>query len=343
MDLTPIISIVIPVYNAVYNAEKSLSECISSVLNQSFTSFELLLVDDGSVDSSLDVCNAYAQKDLRVKVIHKIHAGVSAARNTGIKAAAGKYLMFIDSDDLLPEGALKKLYDLIKNDNYDVVFGQHVLDYSARQIPKTARLAPGVYSYQDIKSNLIDDGTLTGFLFGNVWAAIYQRSPILNNNILFDEKVEVNEDGLFNFLLLSRCNKIFVTKEIVYIYRKWKTAKTRTLTKNKKFDACQQVLKGYIKLLDGNFELQMQRREISILFWNALRIEESSCSWKEAKIFLAGLLQDKSVTCNFDKLDYARMNKYKKVLSALLQRRHLFAFYFLVKYVVPILQRRVKR
>ena len=333
--MCPVVSVIIPIYNA----ERFLSECISSVLKQSFTLFELLLVDDGSVDASPSICDASEKKDSRVKVIHQVHAGVSAARNAGIKASVGKYLVFVDADDLLPEGALQKLYDLIKADNYAAVFGQHLLDYSGRQIPKAARLAPGVYSYQDVKANLIDDGTLSGFLFGSVWGAIYQKS----SNLFFDEKVELNEDGLFNFLLLSKVNKVFVTNELVYIYRKWKTAKSSVLTKNDKFYVCQQALKDYLKNLDDDFELQMQRREITILFWNALRIQGCSCSWKEAKVFLKGLLSDKCVTSNFEKLDYARMNKYKKVLFSLLQHRQLFAFFFLAKYVAPTLQKTLKR
>ena len=339
MDLAPIISIIIPVYNT----ERWLSECISSVLNQSFTLFELILVDDGSADACPSICDSYAKNDSRVKVIHKVNAGVSAARNDGIKRSVGKYIMFIDADDLLPEGALKKLYDLIKNDDYDIVFGQYVLDYPRKQIPKATRLTSGVYSYQDVKFYLIDDGTLAGFLFGSVWGGIYQRSRIVNNNILFDEKVKINEDGLFNFLLIPKCNKIFVTEEIVYIYRQWKIEKLSALTKNNNYDVCQQVLKEYIKDLDDDFELQMQRREVSILFWNALRIEKSKCSWKEARVFLENLLRDKSVTCNFEKLDFCRMNKYKRVLFALLQHHLFFTCFFLIKYVAPVLRVRIKR
>ena len=88
-------SIIVPVYNV----EQYLENCINSVLNQSFRNFQLILVDDGSKDSSGEICDRFAQKDRRVKVIHKPNAGVSAARNTGIDIAAGQFICFIDSDD----------------------------------------------------------------------------------------------------------------------------------------------------------------------------------------------------------------------------------------------------
>ena len=89
------ISIIVPVYNA----EKTLPRCIDSILAQTFTDYELILVDDGSSDGSLSVCSAYAARDSRIRVLHQENAGVSAARNAGLDAAAGKYIMFCDSDD----------------------------------------------------------------------------------------------------------------------------------------------------------------------------------------------------------------------------------------------------
>ena len=92
------VSIIIPIYNS----EQYLGKCIDSVLKQTFTDFELLLINDGSTDSSGKICDEYALKDARVRVFHKENGGVSAARNTGIKAAKGKYVTFVDADDTLP-------------------------------------------------------------------------------------------------------------------------------------------------------------------------------------------------------------------------------------------------
>lgn len=106
---SPKISIIVPVYNV----EQYLENCINSVLNQSFRNFQLILVDDGSKDSSGEICDRFVQKDSRVKVIHKSNAGVSAARNAGIDIATGQFICFIDSDDWIESEYLQKIVDEI--------------------------------------------------------------------------------------------------------------------------------------------------------------------------------------------------------------------------------------
>ena len=121
------ISIIIPVYNA----EKYLRRCIESVLSQSFTDFELILVDDGSRDFSPHICDDYAQKDSRVKVIHKANGGVIAARNDGLDIAKGEYVTFIDSDDWVERESLSTISNYR---DYDRVFFSHRLVYEGGYI-----------------------------------------------------------------------------------------------------------------------------------------------------------------------------------------------------------------
>ena len=118
----PQISIIVPVYNS----EKYLGACIDSILSQSFRDIELILVDDGSRDSSSRICDDYAQKDGRVKVIHKANGGVSAARNDGLDIAKGEYITFIDSDDWVEREYLSTLSNYR---DYDIVFFSHLLIY----------------------------------------------------------------------------------------------------------------------------------------------------------------------------------------------------------------------
>ena len=104
--MKPAVSVIVPVYNT----EKYLEECIQSVLNQSFTDFELLLIDDGSTDQSGLICDKYAKKDNRIRVFHKINGGVSSARNLGLDNAKGEWITFVDSDDCLKPDYLMNLY-----------------------------------------------------------------------------------------------------------------------------------------------------------------------------------------------------------------------------------------
>lgn len=115
-----LISIIVPVYNV----ESFISECINSVLIQSYKNFELILVNDGSTDNSPAICEQYASKDKRIKVIHKANGGLSDARNWGLKSSSGEYVVFLDSDDYWNDGnALFSLYSLLnKYSNVDVVF-----------------------------------------------------------------------------------------------------------------------------------------------------------------------------------------------------------------------------
>lgn len=112
----PIISVIVPVYNV----EKYLPRCIDSILAQTFTDFELILVDDGSPDNCGAICDEYAAKDKRVRVIHKSNGGVSSARNAGLDAASGEYVTFVDSDDYIAEDRLKQMHSSIFESKADI-------------------------------------------------------------------------------------------------------------------------------------------------------------------------------------------------------------------------------
>lgn len=116
-QITPKISCIVPVYNV----EKYLRRCVDSILNQTFTDFELILVDDGSLDNSPAICDEYAVKDSRIKVIHKVNGGVSSARNVGLDVAKGEWICFVDSDDLIEADYMQKMYEAAINNNSDFI------------------------------------------------------------------------------------------------------------------------------------------------------------------------------------------------------------------------------
>ncbi|MDT2638331.1 glycosyltransferase family 2 protein [Enterococcus dongliensis] len=138
------ISIIVPVYNV----EKYLKKCVDSILNQTFKDFELILVDDGSPDSSGAICDQYAEKDSRVKVIHKKNGGLSDARNAGIEVAKGKYLGFIDSDDYIAEDMYELLHNNIVRENADLSICGIYDVYQERQAIKKERIKRTVTSLE---------------------------------------------------------------------------------------------------------------------------------------------------------------------------------------------------
>ena len=119
------VSIVVPVYNV----EKYIEKCLDSIINQSFSNIEIILVDDGSTDNSGKICDIYEKKDTRIKVIHKKNGGLSDARNYGIEVATGEFISFIDSDDYIEENMIERLYESCKKDESDISCCAKILEY----------------------------------------------------------------------------------------------------------------------------------------------------------------------------------------------------------------------
>ena len=138
MEAFPLVSIIVPVYNA----EKHISDCLDSLLSQVFKDFEIILVDDGSKDCSGEICDRYAGKDSRVTVIHKENAGVSSARNKGIEQARGKYLVFVDSDDTVQPEYIGTLYKEITREDEDLVICGYKICRSKSLVDVTKRSTP---------------------------------------------------------------------------------------------------------------------------------------------------------------------------------------------------------
>jgi len=204
-----LISIIIPVYNA----EKYLEKCIESILVQTYKEYELILVDDGSKDNSGKICDAYAEKDGRIRVIHKKNAGVSAARNTGIENAKGEFIAFVDSDDWLEKESLEILHREIIGQNADLAAG--AFERITRKGNIKHSFKTEAYTDGEIAKNIID---LIGFLCGTVWAKLFRRNIITNEQILFNPEIPMGEDSLFLMTYMQFCKKIVLHNELVYNY-----------------------------------------------------------------------------------------------------------------------------
>ena len=207
------ISIIVPVYNV----EKYISENINSILSQACVDLELILVDDGSTDSSGNICDAYAKKDSRIKVIHQKNSGVSAARNTGIEIASGKYIVFIDSDDYLKPDYLSELYKAIISNPYSWCFcGFQEMD------EKGAVLWDCLYQ-TDKEYDIFpfsEYGSVLHKKFASMlWNRIYELDIIKTYNIRFDETLSRSEDVLFNLEYGKYCKSFSVINKPLYLHR----------------------------------------------------------------------------------------------------------------------------
>ena len=177
---SPKISIIIPVYNV----EDYLSMCIESVIAQTYKDWELILVDDGSPDNSGSICDEYASRDPRIRVIHKKNAGVSAARNTGIEAANGEWISFIDSDDWVDTDYLEK-FELDKDDADLIIQGLEYYDNRNGQYFKQIKVADCILSGTDSKKLVADNNVLGS---GYPVAKAYRKS-IIDTGVRFDTTI----------------------------------------------------------------------------------------------------------------------------------------------------------
>ena len=202
----PKISVIVPIYKV----ENYLRECVDSILNQTFSDFELILIDDGSPDNCPIICDEYAKKDARIKVLHKENGGLSSARNAGLKVAKGEFLSFVDSDDYISLNFLSNLYKTMVDVQCDMVVCQYTSnkeELTGEKISPLNVLKPNEYwgqKFSDANSTV-------------VWNKLYKKE--IFNNVIFPEG-RTHEDEFIIDVLVSRAKTIAVLKDKLYFYRK---------------------------------------------------------------------------------------------------------------------------
>lgn len=212
----PIVSIIVPVYNA----EKTIQRCVESILGQDFQDFELLLIDDGSQDASGALCDAFAQRDARVRVLHKENGGVSAARNLGLSQAQGVYLQFLDSDDWITADATTMLVrtareyqcDLVISDFYRVV-GDWVSHKGDIQ-------EDTVLSREEYAAHMMERPA--DFYYGVLWNKLYRREIVERHHLRMNPEISWCEDFMFNLEYIRYAERFYALQVPIYYYVKTK-------------------------------------------------------------------------------------------------------------------------
>lgn len=209
------VSIVLPVYNV----EEYIEECLESILKQTYHNIEVILIDDGSNDNSGKICDFFAQKDNRIKVIHKKNEGVSEARNIGIKESTGDYITFVDPDDWIVNNAIEKMVNAIQNTNAEAAFCRFIIDI----IPEEMR-----YLYQPIskkEGNGIDAVTymFDSLAYGTmVWNKLFKRDAIFKTDvdyIKFDKSLKCGEDQVWLVSVIKSLVKVCFLPDELYFWR----------------------------------------------------------------------------------------------------------------------------
>lgn len=257
--MLPLISIIVPVYNV----EHYLPRCIDSILAQTYSNLEIILVNDGSSDDSGHICDLYAERDSRIHVIHKQNGGVSSARNTALEVYSGEYLMFVDSDDYISESAVEELYKRILSDGSDMAVGKHVdIDEDGNINDSFCNwMKDAVLSKEEIFNQLGEKSHVTEVL----WAKIYKRT--IFEGILFPA-LKCGEDLWAYPLILDRCKKISIVDQVIYFYFQRSNSIVHAKSEQTKLDDIIAVLHLTQFLFENNFLKSASR-------WYSIGIDKS--------------------------------------------------------------------
>ena len=214
--MEPTVSIIVPVYNA----ENTIPRCIESILNQEYSDFELLLVNDGSTDGSGAVCDAYAARDARVRVIHKENTGVSDTRNTALDQARGTYLQFLDSDDWITPDATSSLVRAAESAQCDLVVSDFYRVVGERVSQKGDIDDDGVMTREEYAAHMMENPA--DFYYGVLWNKLYRRSIVEAHHRRMDPEISWCEDFMFNLEYIRYAETFRALQVPIYYYVKTK-------------------------------------------------------------------------------------------------------------------------
>lgn len=204
------VSIIIPVYNA----EKTLEKCINSILHQTYVNIEIILVNDGSTDNSLNICYKMRDCDTRIRIINKKNEGVSSARNIGIESATGEYCCFVDSDDWIEKEHVESLMENIAG--VDCVISGYIKEAGTQK--SECQLMPMKIDLYDIKEQAVGEMFWNGFIHP-CWNKLFKRKILVDKKLYFDTQIHISEDSLFCLRYLSYCHNMLLLSEMNYHYK----------------------------------------------------------------------------------------------------------------------------
>lgn len=317
-----LVTIVVPVYKV----EKYIDRCIKSILNQTYKNLEIILVDDGSPDNCGEICENYAQKDERIKVVHKENGGLSDARNAGISISNGKYISFIDSDDYIDPEYIELLYKTIKKDKSDMAISSHKVIYENGTVLEKATKEESILKPKEVlKRILYDDG-----IDLSAWAKLYKID-------LFKEirypKGRLFEDAATTYKLVDKCEKISIISRSTYNYIIRGNSITNVNFSEKKMDLIisTEEMCNYVKKKYPDLEEATNRRLMYAYLSTLTQLVKSNEKNENAEKKLYGYIKQNSKMILRDK------NVPKRDKIAIISTKFGLGFYKIIWKVYEIL------
>lgn len=281
----PLLSVIVPIYKV----EKYLDRCVESIVNQTYKHLEIILVDDGSPDNCPQICDSWAEKDNRIKVVHKENGGLSDARNAGMRNATGEVVSFIDSDDWIELDMFEKMLSQMEQDNSDIVScGVKWVEENGKLLRNDTVDQNETLDTHSAMSELINDGKLKQ----HVWNKIYKTELI--KDIPF-EKGKYHEDVFWSYQIVGKAKKVSIIKESFYNYVQRTNSIMGEGFSEKRLDA-----------LDANYlRCEYMKKNFPDLFDNALYVYIGSCHY-QLQCAVRTNQPDSVIQNILDRLDYRK-------------------------------------
>lgn len=327
------ISVIIPIYNS----EKYLSNCINSILKQDYQDFEVILVNDGSTDGSLNICKQYIETDDRICLIDKLNSGVSDSRNVGILKSTGEYIFFCDSDDLLFEDCFSTLVKYAKEYNADLVGAGFRSFLSSND--KTLRISVSDNILCMNRSEALDTygTTAKGPICSFVFPKIFSRKIIIDNNLFFRRDLFYKEDTVFSVSFIEKASRIVCVNKVIYQYRFHNNSATvRCLnfpeTWRNRQNATNAILEVAKKYTNSNFIKEVYFDIFNQYIGELLAIYLQNCQDKNRISYLKQKIKEAYKCNNLPRLSNKQKLKFFLVMYSPALIRVVFFFYRIIKF-----------
>jgi len=334
--MSDLVSIIVPVYNA----EKYLNKCLDSIVNQTYSNLEIILINDGSTDNSLSICNDYTNKDGRIIVIDKHNTGAADSRNEGLKKATGKYIMFVDSDDFIDLNIIEKKLTMLVGFDDTIAMCKMGVCFSLDHIQKQEEnLLKTTYGNNAIKNSIIYryfyPTSKNEKLAGSACRMLIPRKIITDNNIKF-KNLRFREDAIFCIELLLKTNNVLVLDEALYFYHLNQRSVSRDIRVEHLTEFVNYLICLNDTLLLGNFDqkkqkniLNSQKQMVINIFFRT--IFNANLKYHQ-KIKLLNHYLSKDIFANYKSIE-ARGTKGEKQLFYLVKTKMYFIinFYYWLK------------
>ena len=347
----PLVSVVVPIYNA----EKYLVRCIESLRNQTLKELEIILVNDGSKDSSLAICKEYAAADSRVVLIDKVNGGVSAARNDGLRAAKGDFVGFVDPDDWVNPEMYAEMLAAIVSSQAEICVCNYLKEIDGKteyMLMEQKGVVPKEAVVDKIVANIIAKpsfGSGETDIMGSVWRLLVKRDFLQKENIHFDEDVSFMEDLLFCVEAFLKCNCAVIHEGAFYHYEVYDASVVNSYKAD--FFEKQQII--FLKLMDlvkreGQLDALKQRLDnryviIALLsFANVVHKDNPKLLGQKLAVMDA-ICRDERLVGILERMDLSIIEMRKKWEIVLMKRkasRTLYGYYKLLNKAKSILKKR---